>query len=155
MTVQTNIKNILVGLNTVEVEKVRLQGLLEQEYSKIKFKNHDGNMFVIRDCDLIIEEKYQQGYGYEDGYNYEGDMFVLCKGNNLYNRLLFPSYFKVEYSLRGQFNYKLKDQFKGKFKNLFRSTKVVPTDKLKISWVNNTYVDDNPDKFFIKISNSL
>lgn len=154
MTVQTNIKNILTGLNTIEVEKVRLQELLKQEYSKIKFKNYDGKMFAIKDCDLIIEEKYQSSQGYSDGYSYESNMFIRCKGG-LFNRLWFETKYEIPYEKRNDFTYNLEEQFKAKFRNLFNSVKVIPTDELKISWVNNSYIDKNPNKFFISISNFL
>lgn len=154
MIVQSNIKNILVGLNTIEVEKVRLQGLLKQEYSKIKFKNYDGKMFAIRGCDLIIEEKYQSSQGYSDGYSYESNMFIYCKGE-LFNRLWFETKYETPYEKRNDFSYNLEEQFKTKYRNLFKSTKVIPTNELQINWVNNSYIDKNPEKFFISGGNSL
>lgn len=154
MTVQTNIKNILSLIDTVKNDEVRLQEMLKQEYSKIKFKNYNGKMFAIKDCDLIIEEKYQSSQGYSDGYSYESNMFIHC-GDGLFNRLWFETKYKIPYEKRNDFNYNLEEQFKTKFRNLFNSVKVIPTDELRISWVNNSYIDENPDKFFIKMSNSL
>ena len=113
-----------------------------------------GKSHKIAEMDLIIPQKWQSNRGYEDGYNYDGDLHAICTHEStLANRLVFETRYDIDYSLRSDPRFNAGMQFKQLYTNLFKSvTRPDECDVTFTRWGNNTYIDDHHKKFEIDIN---
>lgn len=109
-------------------------------------------MHAIKDCVVIQTHYYVRPHGCTGGdYWCAGELQVVCPKTKIRNRLLFESYYKTPYEIRGDFNHNAEQQFKYRYKELFKEVVDEHNDRTPDEWVNNYYIDQNHKKFGIKI----
>lgn len=104
----------------------------------------------IHNITLIQDYAWSEGGAYEDGEWYSHTLYIVCPNNpNQVSRLYWPSYYKVDYPLRGQLKWNAEMQFKRLYKDSFKE--VVRTENQPLRAVSNHYIDDNLHKYDITL----
>jgi len=121
-----------------------LQEKLKLERSQKKFLCICGKKHRICDCDAI-----QTTYWSNEPYNEEwrdGDIHIICPVSKVENRIYFPD---DPIPIKDKFYQSWNGQFKTIYFSLFKSVlrKSVPITSIM---QNNTYFNDNKEKFGIK-----
>lgn len=147
-----NIKQIKNELENIEVTKLELLSQLKVARGKQKFRCVCGELHQISKCDLLYNPTWISGSGYEDGYYNNDNTYVSCPTHAVLNRLLFPSFFRVEYELRQQIEHNAFKQFMSTYKASFtRYVDINETEYKTTRWLNTNYFDENHEKFEISI----
>lgn len=128
--------------------------------SRLKFPCACGIYHAIKDCVVIQTHWYTRPHGCCGGdYWNEGELQIVCPANNkLRNRVMFPSYSKVEWENRNKYAYSAEQQFSRIYKKLFKLVRDEYTksdrsifDELETKDYNNYYFDNNHKKFGLNV----
>lgn len=149
---------VLIEKRLLALEKERKELLvqLDAHRSRKRFlcvcclKTH-----AIRDCHAIQEMWYTSASGCSDGdYWNMGGLQIICPTTDLKNRVLWKSYYKVDWSVRQHYAYSAEAQFSRLYKHLFKSIIVSHTgqkDEDKRRYVNTQYFDENRQRFNLHV----
>jgi len=138
-------------LATLEAEKRKLLGTLQKERANKQFRCGCGAMHKIKDCHALSHMHYTSPSGCIGGdYWSFSELQVICPVTDCKNRFLYDSKYRIDWSLRRQYDYCAEMQFNHMYMDLFKS--VTPDyDKDRRKWWNNTYVDKHHEKFGIRL----
>lgn len=137
---------------SLAAQQRELARALNDERSRKKFKCECcGGMHAFRDCVAIQTHWYESPSGCMGGDNWHsGELQIICPVTNNKNRLLWPSHYTMDYSVRRDIKYNAELQFKWKYGDLFKET-VQDYDKDRRPWINNTYIDENRKRFGLHV----
>jgi hypothetical protein len=152
------IEESLAKIKEHEKEIEKLEKKIENEYGKLTIRCKCCNkLHKIKNLILMAEDDERDEYASSTVWYYTQERAFICPDSLIRNRILFRNdCMKYNYA----FNKKFSKMFKQVIKiesprrfNYLPSVHSIPTDygvDLEIStlkFINNYYVDDNPDKF--------
>lgn len=147
-------KRLEEALQVVAEENVKY----EKSLGNKRFLCGCGKMHAIKTCDAIQSHYYTPPSGCTGGdYWNTGEIYIICPLTKQRNRLLYKSYWEVDYENREKYAYNAEKQFRRLFSSKFKS--ITPehnyenerSDLIRQSW-NNYYIDQNHKKFDIEIA---
>lgn len=142
----TKLQKLILKL---ESELATLKSRKTVEQSNQKFLCGCGKYHLIKSCDAIQTIWYSYS---DDDWN-DGEIQVKCPKSNLINRLLYKSYYDIEYPRRNEFKYNAEQQFNANYLHLFKSLEKKQKDEQdRANYYNNYYIDTNHKKFGINIT---
>lgn len=110
------------------------------------------SMHSINQCFAIQTHWYVRPHGCTGGdYWNSGELQIICPKTGIRNRLLYDSYYKVEWNKRHDHDYSADIQFKYQYKHLFKKVIDEYDRDGNYKFYNNYYIDNNHKKFGIKI----
>jgi hypothetical protein len=148
--------NLCKELERLDKEREELVKKVDTARSRLKFKCACGKMHSIQSCDVVQTHWYTAPHGCTGGdYWNEGELQIVCPDTAIRNRVMFDSYFQVQWQLRNDYAYNLEHQFSRKYKDLFKSViDEHDNDRCaggKYASFNNYYFEKKKEKFGLKI----
>lgn len=145
------ITKIELELKELKLKEQKLLEKLSKQKANKTFKCGCGKLHKIKDCIAIQTHWYESPHGCTGGDTWHtGEIQIICPITDNKNRILFDSYYKVEWTLRNDYSHNAESQFKRNYLNLFKSI-INDYKEDNRKWWNNYYIDRNHDKFGINI----